>query len=167
MILLVVAGLPGTGKSHFSRKLAEVTGAEIISSDSIRMKILRQRTYSDEEKRMVYGKMAEDAKKALLSGKDVIADATFYLRKNRKIMKNIAEETDSGFFVIQCTAPDEVVRKRMGEGRKYESEADFRIYLKIKKDFEPICGKHIVIDTTEDGDAILRKALDFIGWRNE
>lgn len=166
-MIVLFCGLPGTGKSHLSRKLAEVTDAVCISSDSIRMKVLKERTYSDEEKKMVYGKMAEEAKNALLAGKKVIADATFYLRKNRKLMKEIAEETGSKFFIIHCTAPDDVVRKRMEKGRKYESEANFKIYLKIKEDFEPICGKHLVLDTTESKDVQLRKVLDFIGWKNE
>lgn len=164
MILLLFCGLPGTGKSRISRMFSEATGAERISSDSIRMNLLEKRTYSREEKEMVYKKMAESAGGLLSSGKNVTADATFYLEEDRSMMRKVAEETGSDFFIVRCVAPDEVVRKRMEKKRSDHSEADYKVYLKVKKQFQDIKGEHLCIDTTKSPEELIKEILEFIGW---
>lgn len=155
----MICGLPGTGKSFISRELANRIDAEHLNTDKIRKHVLDKRTYSEEEKNKIYNMLAKEAEKLLKQGKNVIVDATFYLKRHREIMKKTAEQTGNNFYAIQCILPEEEIRKRM-EKRKQEknySEADFNVYLKIKNIFESLEGEHLVLDTSKSSEEILRK----------
>lgn len=160
-MLIIVCGLPGVGKSFFAKKLAEKIGAEHLSSDHIRMNILEERTYSEEEKGRIYELMAEEAQKLLIDGKKVIADATFYLEKYRTLMKHAAEKSNVQFNIIECTLDESELKKRMEKrgGEKTESEADFDVYLKVKKIFEPVTVEHLEVDTALPIEENLNKAI--------
>lgn len=163
-MLIMVCGLPGTGKSFISKKIAEMTGAEWLSSDSIRKRILEKRTYSEQEKNSVYEAMAKEAGKLLDQGKDVIVDATFYLARYRNIIDRTAWKHGCKLYIILCTLDDLEVRKRM-EKRKQEkndSEADFRIYIKIKEGYEPLKEEHLALDTALPLEEMISKITRYV-----
>ncbi|MEW5996590.1 MAG: AAA family ATPase [Candidatus Micrarchaeota archaeon] len=147
-MLILIAGLPGTGKSRLARELASHTGAAHISSDMIRKELLKERTYSEEEKAFIYGEMVSRVSKALSEGRSVIADATFYKESLRKKMKEAAENAGTDFFIVECTLPEEKVKERLSGKRGGGSEAKFAEYLIVKKAFEPFTGERITIDTS-------------------
>ncbi len=147
-MLILISGLPGTGKSRISRELASHVGAVHISSDSIRKKMLERRTYSEEEKALVYSEMVSQVSASLFEGKNVIADATFYKASLRRRMKEAAEKAGTDFFMVECTLPEEKVKERISSRRKGDSEAKYREYLIVKEAFEPFTGERIIIDTS-------------------
>lgn len=149
-MLVLVCGLPGAGKSTFAKALAEKTGAEYLSSDIIRRKMLEERTYSEQEKYRVYWNMVREAERLLSTGKNVVCDATFYKKKTRGEMRAAAERAGSEIAIVKCVLDERIVEERM-EKRKLEgseSEADFSVYLKVKALFEPIEGEFIEVDTS-------------------
>jgi len=167
-MLIMVCGLPGTGKSFISKELAKRLDAEYLNSDSMRMKILSKRTYSEEEKAKIYSMMAEEAGRFLKEGKNVIVDATFYLRKHRQMMRKVAGKEGSSFFAIECTLAEDKIKQRLEKRKteKSESEADYEVYLKVKEIFEPLEQEHLAVDMSSAEDA-LGKVLDYMGWSNE
>ena len=56
-VLVIVFGLPGSGKSFFALQLAHMLKAKYINSDIVRMGALVKRTYSEKEKQVVYNNM--------------------------------------------------------------------------------------------------------------
>jgi len=161
-MLIIVCGLPGSGKTVFAKKLAEGIGAACISSDSVRMDNIPKRTYSREEKDRVYEIMAEEARAAIKEGEEVVLDATFYLEKYRQMMREIPG--GAGLRIIECVLDEWLLRKRM-ENRKAEdtdSEADFEVYLKVKAEYEAIAEKHLVINTDKPLKENLEKAIEWI-----
>jgi predicted kinase len=44
---VIVFGLPGSGKSYFATRLAELLNASYISSDQLRMQLYAKRTYTE------------------------------------------------------------------------------------------------------------------------
>jgi hypothetical protein len=60
----VVAGLPGTGKSQFSRELRLRTGAIILESDAIRRLLFERPSYSWWESRRVFTALGIDEAQA-------------------------------------------------------------------------------------------------------
>lgn len=147
-MLILVAGLPGTGKSRISRELSSRLGAVHISSDMIRKEMLKERTYSEEEKALVYGEMVSRVSASLSEGKNVIADATFYKESLRRQMRQAAEKAGTDFFIVECTLPEEKVKERLSGRRGGGSEAKFREYLIVKDAFEPIKEERIILDTS-------------------
>jgi predicted kinase len=75
--LVIVCGLPGSGKSYFARALAERIGAKHLNSDEIRQHLFEDRSYSTREKIAVYRQMADLAFEYLEKDKRVVVDATF------------------------------------------------------------------------------------------
>ena len=55
-MIVIVFGLPGSGKSYFASRFAKVINAGYINSDMIRKEIFEKREYSDQEKKAVYDK---------------------------------------------------------------------------------------------------------------
>ncbi len=161
-MLILISGLPGTGKSRISRGLAPRLNAVHISSDSIRKKLLERRTYSEEEKALVYSEMLSQASKSLSGGKNVVADATFYKKSLRKEMRKAAEEAGTGFFLVECVLPEEKAKERISSRKRGDSEAKYREYLIVKEAFEPFesSEERITIDTSlpveESVETILR-----------
>ncbi|MDD5096456.1 MAG: AAA family ATPase [Candidatus ainarchaeum sp.] len=147
-MLILVCGLPGTGKSRISRELSSRIGAVHVSSDMVRNEMLKERTYSEEEKALVYGEMVSRVSKSLSEGKDVIADATFYREGLRERMREAAEKAGTDFFIVECTLPEEGVKERLSGRRGGGSEAKFNEYLIVKDAFQPFTEQRIRIDTS-------------------
>lgn len=149
-MLIIVCGLPGTGKSTLAAALAGRRGAALLSSDVIRKRMFPAPSYSEEEKERVYGEMAEMCRKALREGRDVVADATFYKKSMRERFLGLAGESRTAAFIILCVIDERRARERIGaRGRGGPSDADFAVHLRMKREFEPIEdseGEHAEID---------------------
>ncbi len=149
-MLIIVCGLPGTGKSTLAAALASRLGAELLSSDVIRKKAFPVPTYSEDEKTRVYEKMAGMCRRALAEGKDVVADATFYKKSMRERFRSIAQGSGTRAFTVICVLGEKEAEERIGaRGRGGPSDADFAVHLRMKKEFEPMDdteGERIEID---------------------
>jgi len=160
-MLVLVCGLPGTGKSTLSRKLAKRINATLLKTDSVRRELFDKPSYNEEEKEVVYRTIFIMAR-YLLPWQNVVIDGTFYRRKIRHRVYEVARRTGTEMQVVECTCPEHVIRRRM-ERRVYRtkaiSDADYDVYLKIKRLFEPINRRHIVVDTSGSSRESIRKVL--------
>ncbi len=168
-MLIVICGLPGTGKSTLAKAVAERINAVHISSDSIRMKMLKERTYSDKEKEKVYEAMFAEAEGLLKDRKNVILDATFYKKELREKARRISMKVGTGFLIVECVTHEGLLRERLfaRKKEKSESEADFAVYKKVKGIFEPIEEKHLVADTSLPLEKQVQLVEKYLGVWNE
>lgn len=169
--LIVTAGLIGSGKSFQARHLAARLGAEIIRSDVLRKEMLNippaekhhdafgQGIYSTGISQKTYEKAMEISAGIIREGKPVIIDASFPNRACRAMAAGLAEKLVVPFYIIECTCPDETVRRRL-EKRKLDkdnpSDGRWEILLEQKKHYEPIseipAGRHFTVDTSADSE---------------
>ena len=103
--LVVVAGLPGTGKSKFCRELKLRSGAVILESDAVRRLLFERRAYSWFESRRVFSALHAAARKLLGAGVSCIVDATNVAEVYRRPLYDIAEERGAKLIVVEVTAP--------------------------------------------------------------
>ncbi|MEE9323010.1 MAG: nucleoside monophosphate kinase [Candidatus Aenigmarchaeota archaeon] len=152
MRLILVCGLPGTGKTTVAEKIADKTKSFVFNTDIIRKELFGKPKYTKKEKSLVYDLLFEMAEKFLKSAKNVVLDGTFYKKELRKRVKEMAKKTDSEFHVVEVRCDEEILKERMGKRTKQKtpSDADFEIYMKIKKEFEPVREKHFVVDTGKE-----------------
>lgn len=160
-MVVIVSGLPGSGKSFFAARLAEKMGATYLSSDKIRKEMLSHRTYSRREKLAVYEEMLLRMKAAGSLNKNVVLDATFYNETLRRKFMN-AIPANNSFHFIEVRADELLVRKRLEKPRT-DSEADFTVYELIRKEWEPVHEPHLTLESTDGNiEGMIRDALLYI-----
>ncbi len=147
-MIIIVFGLPGSGKSYFATHLADMIHAGYINSDQLRRTMFEKRNYTTDEKMAVYDEMIKQLREAVTQNQNLVIDATFYKKAIRE--KFVAEVTNRGsLHFIEVSADESLVKERLKRPRK-DSEADFEVYQKIKKQWEPLDEDHLVLLSTDD-----------------
>ena len=149
LLIIVVCGLPGVGKSSLAKDLAPLTNAVILSSDKIRKELFPKPTYSKQEVKLIYDVMILLAKYLYRAGINCIIDATFNKEKSRTELKNKLMLPEEELRIVECICPEDAVVSRLKSRKNDYSDADLRIYKRMKKNYELILEDHIVIDTCQ------------------
>lgn len=158
-MIIVVCGLPGTGKTTIAKALSQRIGAILLRTDVIRKELLAENTYTEKERDSVYERMLVTADEKLQNGEGCVLDGTFYKKSLRDKARRIAEKNKSDFLIVECMLHEDLVKKRITSRKNDASEADFGVYQKAKKNFEPIREKHIIIDTSKDTKECVNKIM--------
>lgn len=162
--LVIVSGLPGTGKSYFSRKLAERIPSIIVESDLLRKEIFASPSYTLSESQQLFTVCHHLISELLRKGIRVIFDATNLREAHREELYHIASQTGSKLIIVQIKAPPEVVRKHfedrgLGVDPDDHSDADWQIYERMKPSLENINRNFFVADTSRDIEPVLNKIV--------
>jgi predicted kinase len=158
-MVILVMGLPGSGKSFFAARLADLTGAEYISSDRIRKTL--DLYYTREEKLMVYDEMLRQSEKAVAEDRHVVLDATFYTRNIRDRFAEALQGIDELAF-IEVVADEELIKERLKRPRE-DSDANFEVYREIKEEWQPLRDEHLVLRSTDENiDSMLDQAVEYL-----
>lgn len=157
-MIIIVFGLPGSGKSYFTERLAARLGVDYFDSDAVRRKMFLRRTYSNEETMAVYQKLLDVARTAIKTQKTIIIEASFNNRQTRDLFMN----ANTAVRFIEIVADESLITGRIAKPRAV-SEADVGVYKEMKKHWEPFVGEHLVIQSTNNNiDAMLEKALVYL-----
>ena len=153
--LIVVSGLPGSGKSYFSRRLAERLPLPIIESDAMRQILSAKPDYSPGESERLFHACHALIGNLLRKGISLIFDATNLIERHREQLYRIADSADAKLIIVRLEAPPELVRQRL-ERRQTEpdqndkSDADWKVYQKMTATAEKIRRNHFAVDTSKD-----------------
>jgi len=139
--LVLVTGLPGTGKSTLARSLSETSGFDVVSSDVVRKELagLSPRTpsksdfesgiYTPDWNDRTYATCLDRARELLFAGRRVVVDASFREGGRRSPFSNLAGEMALPCLILHCEAdPSEVIR-RLELRENDPSDADWDTYL--------------------------------------
>ena len=160
-MIIIVMGLPGSGKSFFAAQLAAMIQATYINSDQERKKLLAIRTYTEKEKLFVYDTMLEKMKKLINENNNLVLDATFYKHEIRQQFIDEAKGKTILFFIEVKTSVT-IIRERLKKIRP-DSDADFEVYKKIKAQWEPLKEKHLILQSKNDNiNEMIAQALDYL-----
>jgi len=165
-MIVIIFGLPGSGKSYFASRLSEMINARYVNSDVVRKETFKKRVYSDQEKKTVYDKMLEQMQGAAQQKKNLVLDGTFHREEIRKMF---VEEMKGkgGISFIEIQADENIIRERFKKPRPY-SEADFGVYKLISRQNEPLNEPHLILKSTNDNiDEMLRKASIYLKIKND
>ncbi len=147
-MVIFVMGLPGTGKTYFAKALAEKLNVVHVNSDITRHEMNMRGKYDMESRRLVYQEMQKRMYDVLLSGRNVVVDATFYNSSIRDNFFSLVSSFKSDQSIVLMTASDETIHKRMSSTRP-DSEADYQTYLKLKAMFQLIKEDHLVLPSDQ------------------
>jgi predicted kinase len=163
-MIVIVSGLPGSGKSYFASRFAKLIHADYMNSDLVRKSMFPARSYSEKEKASVYDEMLELTRRSIRQKRSLVLDATFY--KN-ELRKKFADAAEGDIIFIEVAANEEVIKERLKQKRA-DSDADFEVYKRIKQQWEPLQGHRLILISSEDNiQEMLRKGTDYLKLRND
>lgn len=146
--LVLVAGLPGTGKSTLAADLAERGGFSVIRSDVVRKQLAEvsgksqgsqpfgEGHYAPDWNDRTYAECLRQAEKLLFEGKRVVVDASFREEAPRRAFLEAAVRWKVPAVFLLCQADSNVVRRRLANRRNDASDADWSIHLSIAESWE-------------------------------
>lgn len=160
---VVVSGLPGTGKSYVSTRIAERLPFVILESDHLRKMLFPAPTYSLTESSRLFQAIHLLIEILLKKGIPVILDATNLSERYRERLYSIADRLDVRPILVWVEAPPEVVRERLAQPEvacsRGKSEAGWEVYQRMKPMVERIRRRHYVVNTTQDISPVLDKIV--------
>ncbi|MGW0228390.1 bifunctional aminoglycoside phosphotransferase/ATP-binding protein [Actinopolymorpha singaporensis] len=155
--LVMVGGLPGTGKSTVAGALANRLGAVVLRTDQIRRE---QRTprlpaprgdtdalrgpsgygrgrYTPARVHAAYRELLTRARRLLARGDSVVLDATWNDAAQRDAARRLARDTSSTLTEVRCVAPVEVAEQRIRERVGDLSEATVEVARRMARTYAP------------------------------
>jgi len=161
-MIVIVTGLPGSGKSFFAERLAAELDAPYINSDRVRLTLPGSGKYSYEQKLTVYKAMLAQTAQILEENKSVVVDATFYHHTMREMFIRLAQGYNVPIRFIEIVANETVIRERLNKPRRY-SAANYTVYEQVRDEFEPIVTPHLTVESTDGNlDSMLETAKHYI-----
>lgn len=161
-MVILVAGLPGSGKSYFAERLARQMDALYLNSDRVRLEVHANGLYSDDDKLLIYRRMATEASRAIELGQHVIVDATFFHHTLREPFVRLAQACSVPLRIIEVTADESLIRQRLSRPRTW-SEADYGVYERLRDLSEEIVMPHLILVSTDTNiESMLHDAIQYI-----
>lgn len=153
-MLILMAGLPGTGKSTLAQQIAPRLNASILSKDTIRHALFSPDLveYSTEQDNFVIDLLLLTAEYIWQHHprKTIILDGrTFSRASQRQHAIDFAMVHDQPWSIVECVCDDEVARARLVQPDP-EHPAGNRtpsLYDEVKRRWEPITEPKITVNT--------------------
>ena len=153
--LIVLSGLPGSGKSHLARDIARRYPLALLESDALRKALIKRPVYSQKESARLFTACHALLGGLLSNGIPALLDATNLKEMHRRPLYSIAERAGARLLLVEVRAADEVARRRLEARLKAEnpwdrSDATLDVYESMRGAAEPIERPHFVVDTSVD-----------------
>lgn len=126
-MLLVLSGLPGTGKSELAQQLGGRLRIPVLSVDPIESAILRAGIAPGFATGLAAYLVVEALADAQLSlGQDVIVDAVNAVEPAKDMWRNLATRHGAALEIIECRCSDETLHRERLETRRRGLAPSFR-----------------------------------------
>lgn len=160
-MIVVMAGLPGTGKSWLARQIAHaLPHVTVLDRDAIRDAIFppADLDYSDAQNELASQVTYQVAEYILARHADriIILDGRPFSKAVQfEPVQRLAQRTGHRLKVILCHAPEAVVAQRLesdfvaADAQRRRAGRTMEKYYRIKRAFEPIALPHLSVDTSQ------------------
>jgi len=166
-VLIVVSGLPGTGKSTLAGGIALARRIPLLSVDPMESALVRAGLAPSFETGLAAYLVVEAAADAVLAtGIDVVVDAVSSVEPAREMWRRLAEAHGTPLRVITCAIADEEVARRRLAARERGLALLEPTWDDVRRragEWTPWPGPFLALDSLEPADANLACALAWLG----
>lgn len=153
--LLLMAGLPGSGKSSIVVAMSQFLPFCVVSTDWVRAQLRERPIYTAAEQEQVYAISYGLITQRLACGQRVVFDASNYKAARREYVTELAKRSGAPVAIALVQAAQQVIHQRLLQRMSRErtdgdlSDADWSVYKWMVETQEPIVEPHLVLDTTD------------------
>jgi uncharacterized protein len=144
--LLLVGGLPGTGKSTIAGALADRIGAVLLRTDRIRRELpsaaglsgaagYGRGLYESGPVHDTYREMLDRARTLIEHGESVVLDASWSDPDERRSARHLAQDSLASLVELRCEAPLDVTKQRIADRAGDESDATEEVAVRMAENF--------------------------------
>ncbi|MEU8794039.1 ATP-binding protein [Streptomyces sp. NPDC048643] len=167
VMLIVMAGLPGTGKSAVAERLGRALPATVVSVDPVEAAMLRAGVDRGQPTGLAAYLVAEAVADGVLAlGQTAIIDAVNAVDAARRQWRPLAERHGVQAAFIEVVCSDERVHRRRLEGRSRGisgfEEPTWEAVQRRRAEYEPWGEPRLVLDATEDLAANVTRARAYL-----
>lgn len=178
-LLIVVCGVPASGKSHLARALSELSGLRHLSSDVTRKMLggvsaaerLPARSYGADWNARTYRELGRRANASLTAHGGAVIDATFRHALDRQSFAGALDGSAPRLFV-ECRAPACVLVKRAAQRERdpqSTSDAGFAVVAREQTRWQPLdevpADAHLIVRTDRPISHILADVIGAVDER--
>jgi predicted kinase len=161
--MVVLIGLPGSGKSHLARAIAARVPAAVLDIDALRAALFEDPQHTAKEHGRLFPALHVLMDRLLARRITVIVDATNLKEANRKPYYKIVAEHGAKLLLVRVWARTPVIRRRLLARAQSPDPADRstatqEVYERMRDGAEPVHRRHVSVDTSKD----TRPAVDKI-----
>jgi predicted kinase len=168
-MIVLMAGLPGTGKTTLARELAARSAGRVLSKDEIRHAIFaaEEIEYSSRQDDFCVQIMIESAGYLLTQKPDrmIFLDGRPFSRRYQ--IENVlaaAASVHQPWRILECVCSEETARRRLEDdaanGSHPAGNRGYQLYLEVKARFEAITFEKTVIDTNQALEVCTERAME-------
>jgi predicted kinase len=166
-MLIVLSGLPGSGKSAVAQALGRRLPAPVVSVDPIEAAMWRAGISRTEPTGLAAYLVAETVADEILAlGQPVIVDAVNGVEPARNQWRSLAQRWAVPLRVLETVCPDPQLHRARLEARTRDiagfPEPTWESVERSREEYEPWTEPHLVLDSTTDLAANLAKTLDYV-----
>ena len=169
LLIVLMAGLPGTGKSTLVRAVAARIGGVVLDKDAIRASLFppAQIEYSSAQDDYVVQLMLSTAEYLLLRNPKltVFIDGRPF-SQSYQIESAIAkaEKLGTPWRIVECVCPEKLALQRIQQDRKRHvaRNRNAELYLAVKAKFEEIVRPKLTVRTSLRLETCVRKVEEYL-----